>query len=187
MPAMPNDETPAQAIAADFNIIAEEIPTHYAMVAQAMMEHAKANTAADRDQTAGALAVALIQAPPELLHCLSENLKQVNDPEDFDEEEIASSIAVHRGEDARFYTDFTAQWNRLDDDFWHTVISEQPAQPEPGQPGDRNSALPPICVTVERTPIEAGTTLVKLTATANFDQGQTVVGRAMTIEESQAT
>ena len=86
------DATPEQTIAQDFNIIADELPADYAELANAMTRHTTASTPSTRKDMANALAETLITAPPALLHCISENLKQVNNPRNPETDQLPYEI-----------------------------------------------------------------------------------------------
>ena len=174
------NETPAQVIATEFNMVAEAIPDHYARVAQAMTEHAKADNADVRARTAAALAEALITAPPNLLDCLSENLKRVNHPS-LEVAELAHATAVATESEMFFYTDQAAQINGLDEVFWQTIVSEcAPLTEQAGKASEFNAH--PISISVNRTPLNLSKMLVKLTATTRLHKGKAVIGRAIAID-----
>lgn len=181
--------TPEQNIAEDFNVIADELPADYAELANAMTRHATAPTQSTRQDMANALAETLISAPPALLHCISENLKQVNNPRNPETDQLLHQVPAPRDEPpwpakplVQLFIDSNARINELDETFWQTVLSESSPALQQTESNLLELEAYPIKILMQRTTINAQSVLIRMTAIYKTTDGELTIGEAIIID-----
>ena len=183
------DGKPEQDIAQDFNLIADELPADYAELANAMTRHATASTPSTRQDMANALAETLLAAPPALLHCISENLKQVNNPRNPETDQLLHQVPAPPDEPpsptkplVQLFIDSNARINELDETFWQTVLSESLPAIQRTESNLIELESYPIKVLMQRTTISAESVLIRMTAIYKTSAGELPIGEAIIID-----
>ena len=192
MPPHPHLD-PIQEVAQDFQIIAEELPDSYLPVAKALTKHATTTGHLEKRQAAIELALVLHQAPPALLHCLAENLKQVHDPFRPDNEyepddQFTHSLPQPSGSNTErfpifdFKIDQQAFANGLDAKFWQAIANHTIAELEEMNGNTVTVHTHPLSVDVTGEPIDNDRYMISFTAYALLHTGPEVFGTAIVFD-----
>ena len=183
------DGKPEQNIAEDFSIIADELPTDYAELANAMTRHATASTPSTRKDMANALAETLIAAPPELLHSISENLQHVNNPRNTETNQLLYEVTAPPVKPwpatkplVQLFIDSNARVNQLDETFWQTILSESLPALHQNESNLLELESYPIKVLMQRTAINTESVLMRMTAIYKTSAGELPIGEAIIID-----
>ena len=184
------DGTPEQNIAEEFNVIADELPADYAKLATAMTRHATASTPSTRKDMANALAETLVTTPPALLHSISENLKQVNNPRNPETNQLPYRVPAPHDKPTwpaskptmQLFIDSNARINELDETFWQTILSESLPALHQNESNLLELESCPIKVLMQRTTIKAQSVLIHMTAIYKTADGELPIGEAIIID-----
>ena len=182
-------ETQRENIAADFDLIVEEMPEEYNRLVAAMYRHANAEPGKGTERASRELAVILLHSPKALIHCLSENLAQVNHPRDPETNALIkpyTDIPGIRPEVAKifktgmFFTDIQGRENGLDETFWQAVLSD--CFEEIMDDRNINIDAGPISIHVDKIRFSNGIAIIRMTANTTNEAKQHTVGQAVVFE-----
>ena len=139
---------------------------------------------------ANALAETLITAPPALLHYISENLKQINNPRNPETDRLPYEIPAPPVKPpwpatkpiAQLFIDSNARINELDQTFWQTILSESLPALHQNESNLLEIESYPVKVLMQRTTINTESVLIRMTAIYRTSTGQLPIGEAIIID-----